>query len=235
MKLSIIFTLIILTTATASASSYLTIYLQENGDAVFIGNSDEQITFPDGVSTKNGAISGRTNALTNKRGSVWEFSFSQQNSEITLFLPKNAVLKSNSQGDISIKNEQISVQTQNAISVSYELNGNSSSKIGGIILIILIALAIAVYFIILKNKKRPLRKKSAHKKVNDKLINNFLNDREKLILDQLKETGKIKQTQLRKLTEIPKASFSRHIQELEKKRLINRSGEGKNKLLELIN
>ena len=38
---------------------------------------------------------------------------------------------------------------------------------------------------------------------------------------------------LRKLTYIPKASFSRHIQELEKKGLINRSGEGKNKFVEI--
>ncbi len=234
MKLYLILVLIVLATATASASSYLTIYIQENGDAIFIGNSEEQIIFPDGISNNNGAISGRTNVLTNKLGGTWEFSFSQQNSEITLFLPKNAVLKSNSQGDISVKNEQISVQTQNTISISYELNRSSSSKIGWIILIIL---AVIVYVIILKNKnkKQQLRKKSTHKKTNDKLINNFLNDREKIILEKLKETGKIKQAQLRKLTGLPKASFSRHIQELEKKRLIKRLGEGRNKLLELIN
>lgn len=234
MKSYLILALIILTTATASASSYLTIYLQENGDAVFIGNSEEQLILPEGISTTNGVISGRTNVLTNKQGSVWEFSFSQENSEMTLFLPKNAVLKSNSIGDISIKNSQISIQTQNTLSISYELNGSSSSKVGWIILIILV---IIIFFIILKNKnkKQPLIKKSSRKKNDDQLINNFLNDREKIILKKLKETGKIKQARLGKLTGIPKASFSRHIQELEKKHLLKRIGDGKNKLLESIN
>ncbi len=235
MKLSLIFILIVLTTTTTSASSYITIYLQENGDAVFIGNSEEQIVLPEGISLRNDAISGRTNTLTNKQGRVWEFSFIQQNSEITLFLPKNAVLKLNSQGDISIKNEQISVQTKNTISVSYELNRIASSKTGWISLIILIVLAIVVYFILLKNKTSSLKKKYRPIKNNSKLISNFLNNREKIILEKLKEIGKIKQASLRKLTGIPKASFSRHIQELEKKRVIKRIGEGKNKLLELIN
>jgi uncharacterized membrane protein len=49
----------------------------------------------------------------------------------------------------------------------------------------------------------------------------------------LRETGKIKSSFLRKATQIPKASFSRHIHELEKKKLVRLSGDGKNKFVEL--
>ena len=66
------------------------------------------------------------------------------------------------------------------------------------------------------------------------IIKQVLSDREKLILDKLKETGKIKSSYLRKMVDIPKASFSRHIQELEKKGLVKRIGEGKNKIVELV-
>lgn len=38
---------------------------------------------------------------------------------------------------------------------------------------------------------------------------------------------------LRKYCNIPKASFSRHINELENKKLIKKSGLGKNKFIEL--
>ncbi|MEK6847305.1 MAG: MarR family transcriptional regulator [Nanoarchaeota archaeon] len=227
--------------AQASASSYITIYLQENGDAVFIGETDDNITLPTGLKIVNGDISGKTNALTNKQGSVWSFSFTQPESDITVFLPENAVLKSNTQGDISIKKEQISIQTRNTINLSYELNETSKEYLTTktlIVLILIIAVIILLIYYFINYKKHS--KKSAQKrkpaslqKNKHRLISHLLNDREKIILEKLKETGKIKQSQLRKLTEIPKASFSRHIQELEKKHLIKRSGDGKNKYVEL--
>ena len=60
-----------------------------------------------------------------------------------------------------------------------------------------------------------------------------MNERERNIIDKLKETGKIKGSQLRRMLEIPKASFSRHIQELEKKGIVKRTGEGRNRFIEL--
>ena len=54
------------------------------------------------------------------------------------------------------------------------------------------------------------------------------------LLKHLKQTGKIKSSFLRKKCDIPKASFSRHLQELERKKLIKRTGEGKNKFVEVI-
>ena len=55
-----------------------------------------------------------------------------------------------------------------------------------------------------------------------------------MILDKLKETGRIKGSYLRRACEIPKPSFYRHILELEKKGLVKRSGDGRNKFIELI-
>jgi uncharacterized membrane protein len=79
-----------------------------------------------------------------------------------------------------------------------------------------------------------MRKKRSHK--NDRLtpVMSLLNEREKSILETLKKTGKVKGSQLRRLSEIPKASFSRHIHELERKKLIRLSGDGKNKFIELV-
>ncbi len=237
MKLIPIMILFLFSIACASASSYITIYLQENGDAVFIGETSENITLSQGINVINGDISGKTNLLTNKQGSIWSFSFGQSNSDITVFLPKNAVLKSNNQGDIAIKKEQISIQTKDSITISYELKENNSSIPNAkTIIILIITIIIILIFYLLNYKKRDKKtiskRKSNQRKDKHQIIKNLLNDREKIILETLKRTGKIKMSHLRKLTEIPKASFSRHIQELEKKQLIKRSGEGKNKFVE---
>ena len=79
-----------------------------------------------------------------------------------------------------------------------------------------------------------LKKNRLNKFNKEKVIQNVLNEREKLILNKLRETGKIKSSYLRRKTNIPKASFSRHIRELEKKGLVKFSGEGRNKFVELI-
>jgi uncharacterized membrane protein len=51
---------------------------------------------------------------------------------------------------------------------------------------------------------------------------------------KLRETGKTKMSYLRKACDMPKASFSRHVHELEKKKLVVLSGDGKNKFIELV-
>ena len=55
-----------------------------------------------------------------------------------------------------------------------------------------------------------------------------------MILNKLKETGRIKGSYLRSMCDIPKPSFYRHILELEKKGLVKRSGDGRNKFIELV-
>ena len=95
----------------------------------------------------------------------------------------------------------------------------------------------AAYYYYRKKLVTLIKPKIIYKKPKKKdhidMIKHILNEREKLILDKLKFTGKVKMSHLRKLCEIPKASFSRHVQELEKKKLLTRSGEGKNKFVQL--
>lgn len=81
--------------------------------------------------------------------------------------------------------------------------------------------------------QRKLKQNNKTKRKDD-LMKKILNERENLILEKLRETGKIKSSQMRKICDIPKASFSRHVHELERKELLRRVGEGKNKFLDLI-
>jgi len=71
------------------------------------------------------------------------------------------------------------------------------------------------------------------KKEDIEIIKKTLSERENLIIDKLKEVKEIKQSRLSKLTEIPKASLFRHLIQLEKKGIIKRTGEGKNKIISL--
>ncbi len=228
-KIHSIVTLILLVNL-ASATTYLNIYLDETGKAEFLGETDASIlNLPIGVSLSDGKIIGSTSNLTNKQGDVWTFSYTLSDSEINLILPKGAVIKNVSNAQIYLDNNQFSIFSKNSVKVSYTIQSTQSSGFNYIILIVL-ALAIAAGIFFYLN-----RKLKANKKEKSKLdvIKQVLNDKDNLILDKLKELGKVKSSYLRKMCDMPKASFSRHIQELEKKGLIKRSGDGRNKFIEL--
>ena len=209
-----------------SAYTFVDIYLDERGSALFLGGTDEFIDLPDGIIIRDGEIIGRTQTLTNKAGGTWSFSYLLEDVEINLILPAGARIISIDGGEISIKNNRIYVSSIGGTEVTYVIEEGRSSLIMWILgaAIILIIMGLSFYFL-----KRPDKRK----KKNGVSVREILGKRENLILDKLKETGKIKSSQLRKICDIPKASFSRHTQELERKKLIRRSGEGKNKFLEL--
>lgn len=213
-----------------SAYAFLDIYLDEGGSALFLGGTDEIIDLPEGVIISDGEIIGRTQALTSKAGEVWSFSYFLEDIEVNLILPRGAKLKSISNGEISIRDDRIYISSIGGMSVTYTIEEIS----GGLIIWIIVGVFVSAVIIgILVYFLRRSGKGSKGKKDAAALVRGILGERENLILDKLKETGKIKSSQLRKLCDIPKASFSRHTQELEKKGLIRRSGEGKNKFLEL--
>jgi len=235
----------------ASAFTVINIFIDESGDAIFIGETDEDIQnqLPPGITLKNTEVTGITSGLTTKEGELWQFSFFLEGSEFSVILPSGATIIEISGGEISLQGNQILVYTQDQINITYTLDqgprilGSQASV--PLILLLVAALVILIVFLINytkrekekeeqeKKRAKPARKKP---KNQDKLaiLKQVLSDREKLIIDKLKQTGKVKSSQLRKLSDIPKASFSRHIQELEKKGLIKRTGEGKNKFVELI-
>lgn len=243
MKKIILFSILaIILVQTASAFTFLNIYLDESGKATFIGETSEIIQLPSGIKMSGSNIIGETQTLTSKSGEFWSFNYSIKDSEINLILPKGTVIKTISNGEISINKEQISVFFIEKISITYTIEESFTDSLGissnslllGIILLG-VSIILVVFLINYSKREKEEDKKETKEKKPDKLklLSKILSEREKLILSTLKKSGKVKQSHLRKLTNIPKASFSRHIQELEKKKLIKRSGEGKNKFVEL--
>ena len=236
MKILALLILSIISMQTVSAYTFLTISINENGESAFIGETDQQLILPEGITLQNGRISGKTNTLTSKQGSLWSVSFESPDAEITTTLPKGATIKSLNAGEVSIRKDRIVIDSVGEINLSYTLSTPTQQNtvlfyIAGAIAIVAIIIILSKYFNNKKSKNIVKKPKSDNQK--QRLLNKLLNDREKQILATLKKTGKIKMSHLRKLCEIPKASFSRHIQELEKKQLVKRSGEGKNKFVEL--
>lgn len=222
------------------AYTYLNIYIDSSGNAEFLGETNEtQISgLPAGISIIEGKIRGTTQELTTKAGELWTFSYSLKNAEIKAILPEGAAIENVSNGEIFIERGRISVYFTDSLSVDYVVNDvQGGSNLTWLIFVLIIIGALAYFYrkkIANLIKPKIIYKRPKQKKSHIDMIKHILNEREKLILDKLRETGKVKMSHLRKLVEIPKASFSRHIQELEKKKLIIRLGEGKNKFVELI-
>ena len=242
--------LIVNITVNTSAFTVINIFIDESGDAIFLGETDEDIQdrLPSGITLENTEITGITSELTTKQGELWQFSFSLEGSEFSVILPIGATIIEISGGEISLQGKQILVYTQDQVNIEYILDQGPrflrSSFSIPIILLLTAALIILIVFLINYTKREKRKEEQEEKKLRlaqkrpkkqDKLaiLKQVLSDREKLIIDKLKQTGKIKSSYLRKMTNIPKASFSRHVQELEKKGLIKRTGEGKNKFVEL--
>ncbi len=225
--------ILVFTIHIASAATFLNIYVENNGDATFLGETDRNVSLPNGIELKDGRIIGSTNNLTKKNGEIWEFSYSLSGAELNLILPEGAIIKNNTVGDIYLDNNKFAVYSKDKIKVSYTIDNSVNSGFPVWMAIVIILFVIAALGYIFRSKiKLPKKTNSANNHLE--MIKKVLNEREKLILDKLKNSGKIKSSYLRKLCEMPKASFSRHIQELERKGLIHRSGEGKNKFVNIV-
>ncbi len=207
-----------------SAYTYLNIYIDETGTALFLGETNEQIILPNGIEIQDQIIKGKTNSLTNKQGEIWEFNYELAGAEINLIMPEGTVIKEISQGEIS-SNGHIEIYTQESIQLKYTIEPTTNKNYLFYLLGLLIIFVVLIYFFKIKSKKVNPKNLESIKKT--------LHKRQQEILSQLEKTKEIKHTQLRKLVNIPKASFTRHIQELEKKGLIKRIGDGKNKLIKL--
>lgn len=230
-KQLIIILMVLILVQNISAYTYLNIYLDEKGEALFLGESNEQLNLPKGIEIKGNEIIGRTQFLTDKQGDVWTFSYFLDNAELNLILPKGALIKKIYEGEISVNKKQISIYNQDEIEVSYTIESEDKFNYLFCFWIVLIPIFIMGFYFY---KSRRILKKEKLEEVDKlKIIQQTLGERENKIINKLKEVKGIKQSRLQKILDIPKASFSRHIQELEKKDLIKRIGEGKNKILSL--
>lgn len=217
--------LFIILTANISAYAHINIYIDEKGGALFLGETNELLELPKGIEIKNGEIIGHTSELTSKQGLVWEFSYILEGSELNVIFPEGTQIKALEEGEISLNGKKISVYVKEKINAQYFIE--EQNEFNWFILLAIILIVIIIVYFLLKEKIKP-------KKSNQlEIIKQTLSSREKQIIEKLEEVKEIKHSRLQKLLEIPKASFSRHIQELEKKGLIKRIGEGKNKLISL--
>lgn len=232
----ILIVVVIFNTFSISAQTFINIYVDETGNALFLGETDKEIELPDGVEISNGEIIGKTQELTSKQGEFWTFEYSLENAEMNVILPKGAVIKELVEGEIGIEDNQISIYIKDNVSVSYIIEEQKKSFNWIVLISIILIFALVILYSSFKLKKnRDIEKKTKKIKKLDRLeiVKDVLNEREKIIIEKLKDKKQIKSSILRKLCDIPKASFSRHVQELEKKGLIKRTGEGKNKIISL--
>jgi len=220
------FTLIIFLSTQVLAQTQINIYLSENGDARFYGKTDENISLPKGVFIQDRNILGTSKILTRKEGEIWLFNYSLKNSNLNIILPKNAVIKDLRKGEIYLEEGRLSVYNDESIEIYYTLEEPSYAE--NYIYAGIIGLLLILFYIIYK-----IFSKKIESKDDLEIIKKTLSERENLIIDKLEEVKEIKQSRLSKLTEIPKASLFRHLIQLEKKGIIKRVGEGKNKIISL--
>jgi len=226
LKIFVVLILIIILFQEVLAQTQINIYLSENGDVKFYGKTIENLSLPEGIYIKQGNIFGITKELTKKDGEIWFFNYSLEGSNLNLILPKYSVIKELNEGEIYMDDGYLSIYNDDGLQVYYILGEDSYINY---YISILVLILILVLFIIFYKKIKLLFKK----KENIEIIKKTLNEREVLIINKLKEVKEIKQSKLSRLTEIPKASLFRHLINLEKKGIIKRTGEGKNKLISL--
>ena len=206
------------------AQTQINIYITENGDAKFYGKTNENILLPEGILIKEGNILGTTKILTKKDGEIWFFNYSLKDSNLNLILPKNSVIKELNNWEVYLEDGSFSIYNDENLEVYYVVGEPPYTQyyfyLGGAILLL-------IFFLIFYKKIKELFKK----KEDIEIIKKTLSERENSIIDKLKEVKEIKQSRLSKLTEIPKASLFRHLIQLEKKGIIKRVGEGKNKII----
>lgn len=247
MRTLITFTLaLVLCLALVSASSEINIYVDSLGDALFLGRTNETtLVLPVGVAIEGTRIQGSTSNLTFKEGEMWSFTYRLEGADLTVTLPEGAVITSVSDSEIALDRNQITLSSPDEVRATYTIQKTtdvSSNVVLGIIILGLVAIVVIGYggnslkkafgsFVIKRFEQR--RTKKAQPKNNLEKLKPLLHEREHLILTRLRALGKVKMSYLRRETGLPKASFSRHIHELEKKNLVMLSGEGKNQFIEL--
>ncbi len=206
------------------------VYILSNGDVSFFVDSDKELNI-EGLIFENNGINGKTSSLTSKSGKEWFFILDFGDYEIILLeihLPKNLKSINHLEGVdriIDIDGRTISLIGENEklyFQIEYELkNENDFFWVFFSIIFILSLLVLYLFFDFFKRKKKKLKD-----------IFPLINDNEKMIIELLMKKP-MRQRELRKKLEIPKASFSRYLVNLEKKKLIFREGEGKNKVIKL--
>lgn len=226
-KLTLLIMVVVLISQASAQYIIGDIYLDENGDARFDVESDVSLEIQ-GLSFSANKISGETSELTSKQGGVWEFTLNLGDYEdilLDIHLPKNLRSIRTIQGVDSIIDidsrivSLIDSDKELFFKVDYDLRNSSNYTLLYLLGVVILAVAIAYYFFNFRNKKKKLDS-----------VFPLINENEQKILELLMRKP-MRQKQAREILKIPKASFTRYMINLEKKKLIFREGEGKNKIL----
>lgn len=226
----VLLTLALVFSAFPVSANYVTgkIKVYDDGRARFDIETDVPIKI-EGLSFHDNKTTGITETLTKKESGLWTFSLNLTTYDSILLdveLPGtlNAIVNIDGPANmIDLDKKTISVIDSGKLdfSVSYKLKTKTSYL--WLIWPGLIVLLTFGFFLYLRIRKK-------HDRLEHVLP--MINDIEKEIIDSLMN-GPVRQKELRKILNIPKASFSRYMVNLEKKKLIIREGEGKNKMVKL--
>jgi len=214
------------------SASYITgdIYIKESGKTVFLVNTDVDPEIP-GLTFENNRLTGETFELTSMQSGIWTFEMDFEYYETILLdihLPSSLSSIQSLEGvDYLIGFDQktlslIDRDEELYFKVKYELEENPSYFFLYFIIVVLVV-GLLIFFLgkFRKRKENKLKK-----------IFPLINDKEREIIKLLMKKP-MRQKEVRKKLDIPKASYSRYLVNLEKKKLLSREGEGKNKVLRL--
>ncbi len=214
----------------STSATFITgdIHINEIGETIFKVETDTPLNIS-GLNFKDEKLTGKTNSLTSKERDIWTFSLNQNNYDsifLNIHLPSNlnsllAINGNKNLIDIDAKTITIIDKDELAFSTSYTLN--ERKNYAWLVWLILFLLAAIVYFTIKKLRSKKQKLKQAFP---------YISENEQKILESLMNS-QMRQKELRKKLNIPKASFTRYLINLEKKKLIQREGEGKNKIVNL--
>ncbi len=231
MKRGLLFFLFILLLGSVSANYiYGDIYISELGKATFIVNTDVDLELS-GLEFENNRLKGETFDLVSMRSGVWTFEIDSGYYDTILLdihLPENLkridlvegvnYLIDFDKGTISLIDGDKGLYFK----IKYETEERRLFSL--LYFFVAVTLLGLFIFLFVKFKKK--------KRAEFEKIFPFINDKEREILEVLMK-GPMRQKDVRKRLGIPKASYSRYLANLEKKKLLTREGKGRNKVLRL--
>jgi len=206
------------------------IYIDESGQARFYLDTNKNLNIQ-GLTFETNRLIGVTERFTSKQNGIWKFNLNitelYDSILIDIHLPKNLdsiISLDGTDRILDIDNKVISLIDGNK-NLDFSVNYKTEEKPDYFLvlfLLVILTIVILIYFL-------------AKRKINNSKLEHILpiiNDNEKQIIRHLMKHS-MRQNKLRKTLNIPKASFSRYMINLEKKKLIIREGEGKNKIVRL--
>jgi len=232
-KIFFLITIFIFLLVPGTLAQYISgdIYINELGESNFYVETDVDPNIQGlNFDSLNSELTGKTEMLTRMENGIWTFSLDLDTYEtifLEIHLPKSLKLVKSIEGVDSILDvdkKTITLIDNNKkleFEVSYKIKENSNYMTFIWFSIALILAILITYYITKKKRKNKMD-----------YILPIINDVEKKIVETLMKKN-YRQKELRKKLEIPKASFSRYILNLEKKKLILREGEGRNKIIKL--